>query len=107
MIAVASAFRRTTEDVDRLLVLQQFLRACIEAKIEIIAYCFMPDHVHQLVKGICHDRWLRKDEEPRTIVRYIIENPVRAKLVEKAEDYPFTGSQRLTIAELKEWAYRY
>ena len=122
------------------LVLQQFLRAAREAEVEIVAYCFMPDHVHQLVKGCSlkadgrlymkhakqyagyyfklrygekplqrygHDRWLRKDEEPRTVVRYIIENPVRAGLVEKVEDYPFTGSETLTIEQLKEWAYTY
>ena len=34
------------------LVKQQFLRACSESDFEIDAYCFMPDHVHQLVRGV-------------------------------------------------------
>jgi putative transposase len=37
------------ESVD--LVQLQFLRAATENEIAIIAYCFMPDHVHQLVTG--------------------------------------------------------
>jgi len=122
------------------LVRQQFLRACGETEFEIVAYCFMPDHVHQLVHGRSltadgrrymklakqysgfyfskaydqrlwqrygHDRFLRKDEEPRTIVRYILENPVRAGLIVDPRDYPFTGSQIHTIDELFEWAYTY
>ena len=54
-----------------------------------------------------HDRFLRQDKDPRTVVRYIIENPVRAGLVEKVEDYPYTGSQIHTTRELMEWAYTY
>lgn len=36
------------------LVRAQILRAAAETNFEIIAYCFMPDHLHQLVKG-CSD----------------------------------------------------
>jgi putative transposase len=121
------------------LVLRQFLRAGAEAEIELSAYCFMPDHVHQVVKGTSptsdgrryiklakqyagfyfsqtygetpfqrygHDRWLRKDGQIRRTIRYVIENPVRAGIVESIEDYPYTGSQVYTIEQLKEWAYR-
>jgi len=38
-------------------------------------------------------------------IRYVIENPIEAGLVEKVEDYPFTGSQVYTIEQLKECAY--
>jgi putative transposase len=122
------------------LVRKQFLRAASETEIAIVAECFMPDHVHKLVKGCSpradgrrymklakqysgyyfkqayrealwqrygHDRFLRKDDEPRTIVRYILENPVRAGLVGKVEDYPFIDSQLHTLEELIEWAYTY
>ena len=34
------------------LVLQQFMRALSELEFELITYCFMPDHVHQLIRGI-------------------------------------------------------
>jgi putative transposase len=33
------------------LVLSQFLRAALEAHVAVIAYCFMPDHVHLLTEG--------------------------------------------------------
>jgi len=33
------------------LVREQILRSCREAEFEVIAYCYMPDHVHQLVHG--------------------------------------------------------
>ncbi|MGZ8153589.1 MAG: transposase [Methylovulum sp.] len=35
-----------------------------------------------------HDHALRKDEEIKNIARYIVANPLRAKLVEKLDDYP-------------------
>lgn len=120
------------------LVRAQFLRAASETDVAIVAECFMPDHVHQLVKGCSltangrtymklakqysgyyfnreygeklwqrygHDRFLRRDQEPRAIIRYILENPVRAGLVEKVQDYPFTYSRLHTTEELIEWAY--
>jgi putative transposase len=33
------------------LVLSQFLRAAVEEDFSVLAYCFMPDHVHFLVQG--------------------------------------------------------
>ena len=35
-----------------------------------------------------HDRALRKEEDIRKIARYIVANPLRAKLVENIYDYP-------------------
>jgi REP element-mobilizing transposase RayT len=51
-----------------------------------------------------HDRFLRKVHEVRTIVRYVIENPVRAGLVQGVDEYPFIGSQLHSREELIEWA---
>ncbi len=120
------------------LVRAQFLRASGETKVVNVAYSFMPDHVHQLVKGDTptadakryiklakqysgfyfkqafhlklwerdgFTRVLLADHEPQVAARYIIENPVRAGLVRRVEDYPFTGSQRYTMKQLMEWAY--
>jgi putative transposase len=120
------------------LVRDQILRACKESGFEVIADCYMPDHLHQLVHGRTptsdglkfirlgkqysgfyfkkafkqpvwqrygHDRFLRQDKDVWRIVRYIIENPVRAGLVEKVEDYPFIGSQLHSREELMKWAY--
>jgi putative transposase len=39
-----------TERVD--LVLEQFVRAATEEGFAIVAYCFMPDHVHLLIEGL-------------------------------------------------------
>jgi len=43
----------TADAVD--LVLQQILRAASETAFVIIAYCFMPDHVHLLIEGTAPD----------------------------------------------------
>jgi REP-associated tyrosine transposase len=42
-----------------------------------------------------HDRIVRQDEDLSAYVDYILQNPVRAGLVERAEDYPY-ASTRLT-----------
>ena len=39
-----------------------------------------------------YDHILRKDEIIERVAWYILENPVRRNLVEKPEDYPFSGS---------------
>lgn len=52
-----------------------------------------------------YDHILRRDDEPRLTVRYIIENPVRRGLVARPEDYPFTGSALYRMEQLLEWAY--
>jgi putative transposase len=38
-----------------------------------------------------HDRVKRADEDERYIARYIVENPVRAGLVERYDQYEFAG----------------
>ena len=35
-----------------------------------------------------HDHAIRKDEDIKGVARYIVANPLRARLVEKIEDYP-------------------
>ena len=39
-----------------------------------------------------HDRALRRDEDLRTVARYIVANPQRARLVDRLGDYPFWNS---------------
>jgi REP element-mobilizing transposase RayT len=36
-----------------------------------------------------HDHALRRDEDIHAVARYIIANPLRAKLVDRAGDYPY------------------
>ena len=117
------------------LVLAQISRAATENQFDIIAYCFMPDHVHLLVEGTAdssdckqfiarlkqysgyyysaayHEKlWqrygfehvLRDDETTMVVAKYILENPIRAGLVNRVEDYPFVGSLVYSVAELIE-----
>lgn len=47
-----------------------------------------------------HDRILRNDEATLAVVRYILENPVRAGLVARFSDYRYSGSDRYSLEEL-------
>ncbi len=49
-----------------------------------------------------HDRVLRDEEATTTVVRYMLENPVRAGLVDRPELYPFWGSLVWSRRELLE-----
>ncbi len=41
-----------------------------------------------------HDRWMRNAEEYRRSKKYIEQNPVEAKLVDRPEDYVFSSASR-------------
>jgi putative transposase len=119
------------EHVD--LVLEQILRSARDTGFAIVAYCFMPDHVHLVVEAESEasdcrqfikrakqfagyhfkqnfgnslwqrygfERVLRNDESMLSVARYTLENPVRAGLVTRVEDYAFAGSQVYPIAEI-------
>jgi len=43
---------------------------------------------------------LRSNEATLFVARYILENPVRANLVPRVEDYPFVGSCVYTVREI-------
>ena len=47
-----------------------------------------------------YERVLRNDEATLGVIRYIVENPVRAGLVRCAEEYPFSGSAVYTLREI-------
>jgi len=101
---------------------QQILHAGAKHRFAVLAYVFMPDHLHLLVEGQTADadfrafmrflrrrtaieyrrltllklwqdgyyeRVLRKDDATPAVISYILDNPVRAGLVENATDYPF------------------
>jgi putative transposase len=111
----------------------QIARACGEQRMPLIAYCFMPDHLHLLVEGQSEDSdckqfiarakqysgfyyrrafgrplWqrygyehvLRDDQAAVSVARYILENPVRARIVATPQDYPFSGSSMHALEEL-------
>lgn len=47
-----------------------------------------------------NDHIIRDDVDLLDRMRYVVNNPVAAGLVEKPEDYPFLGSQRWSVEEL-------
>ena len=47
-----------------------------------------------------HDHIIRDDVDLLDRIRYVVNNPVAAGLVERPEDYPFLGSQRWSVEEL-------
>jgi putative transposase len=104
--------------------LKQILRTGDEDGFALVAYCFMPDHVHLAVKGRTPESDLRRfvkmakqrvaylartqfaipmiwqsgyyerivrAQAMESLVRYILDNPVQAGLVQRAEEYPFSG----------------
>ncbi|MBI4887691.1 MAG: transposase [Acidobacteria bacterium] len=48
------------------------------------------------------ERTLRPEETSLRVARYILENPVRAGLVRRVEDYPFLGSSVYTVEQILE-----
>ena len=119
------------EQVD--VVLEQILRSATDTGFALVAYCFMPDHVHLVVEAQsdasdCRlfikrakqfsgyyfkqkfgkplwqrygfEHVLRDDEATLGVARYTLENPVRAGLVSRVEDYPFVGSTMYPLAEI-------
>ena len=121
------------------LVLKQISRATFENQFAVIAYCFMPDHLHLLIEGRSdasdckrliarakqysafhfsrtyhQELWqrygfehvLRDDEVSQIVARYIVENPIRAGLVRRIEDYPYVGSLEYSLADLVEGVTR-
>jgi REP-associated tyrosine transposase len=103
----------------------QIQRTGSEEQFALIAYCFMPDHVHLAVEGRADNSDLRRFVKlakqrvayvarrqfaipaiwqsgyyervvrahgMANVVRYILDNPVQAGLVQRREQYPFSGS---------------
>jgi REP-associated tyrosine transposase len=122
-----------TDDQSVGLVLMELSRTADDQQFLVIAYCFMPDHVHLLVEGhypaadfrefvrIFKQRssfawkrqngttlWqrsyfehvLRDDEDTVGVAKYILENPVRADLAQRPEDYPYLGSMTMEVRHL-------
>jgi REP element-mobilizing transposase RayT len=48
-----------------------------------------------------HERVLRSDEATDVVIRYILENPIRAGLSTAVGEYGFAGSGEYTIDELR------
>ena len=111
----------------------QILRVAADERFAVVAYCYMPDHLHLLVTGeqptsdcrrfiarskqfsgfyyqkafgqrlwqrYGYEHVLRSDEVLLSVARYIVENPVRARIAKNAGDYPFSGSGLYSLVEI-------
>ncbi len=102
------------------LVLTHLSRTAADCDIAVFVYCFMPDHLHLVIEGESDSSdclefvrllkqltgyVLRNGESTQKTVRYVLENPVRAKLVTSPADYPHSGSLVYDRAALFEWAF--
>jgi REP element-mobilizing transposase RayT len=56
----------------------------------------------QLWQQSFFDRTLRGDEDTHDVIRYMVNNPVRARLVAAPQDYEFWGSQTHRREEILE-----
>jgi putative transposase len=66
------------------------------------AYHFAQHHGSRLWQRYPFEHVLRDDESTLVVARYILENPVRAGLVSRVEDYPFVGSLVYELREILE-----
>jgi putative transposase len=127
--------RFTSEDRVELVRLQ-IVHVAQREEFEVIAYCFMPDHLHLLVHGqnqtsdlkrfvarakqfsgyyyaqtfgerlwqrYGYERVVRDSEPTNIVVKYLLENPLRARLVARVQDYPYFGSSNYSRQELLEY----
>jgi REP-associated tyrosine transposase len=68
------------------------------------AYHYTAKFKHRLWQPYGYEHTLRSDEAAISVARYILENPVRAGLVTRIEDYPYSGSSVYTIEQILEAA---
>lgn len=68
-------------------------------------YYYARAHGASLWQRYGHEHVLRDDEKSRSVVAYILENPVRASLVRTVHEYRHVRSSRYSVKELIEFAY--
>ena len=107
-------------DFEPAMLLRKILKESDDAaNTKTLSFCIMPDHIHwlfelksgslsQAISGVkanysrktnskiwqdgFHDHSIRSDESLKNVARYIVANPLRAKLVASVAEYPFWDS---------------
>jgi REP element-mobilizing transposase RayT len=72
---------------------------------QLSAYHYKERYRHRLWQRYGYERALREEESTRTVVAYVLENPVRARLVETVREYPHLMSSLYDREALIEFAY--
>jgi REP element-mobilizing transposase RayT len=80
--------------------LESDLRRFVSSFKQKSGFRFSKERAARLWQDGYHDRILREEEGTLAVVRYILENPVRAGLVANFSDYPYSGSDRYSLDEL-------
>jgi putative transposase len=80
------------------------LRESVRVWKQLVGYAWKRRTNTQLWQIGFHDHVLRERDDTRAIVRYLLNNPVRAGLVQAASEYPWSGSSLYTFQELAEHA---
>jgi putative transposase len=66
-------------------------------------YYFKREFNLQLWQRYGYEHVIRGDEATRDVIRYVLQNPIRAGLVTDVSDYPFVGSSEYSIQQLIEF----
>ena len=79
------------------------LKAFVVRMKQCTAFYFKKAFGRQLWQRYGYEHVIRHDEPTRAIIRYILENPIRAGLVRTVADYRFIGSSQYTVEQLVEY----
>ena len=69
------------------------------------AYAYKRRVGGRLWQSSFHDHALRGNESTQAVVRYVLENPVRARLAKSPCEYPYSGSLVYSKEEVVAWAF--
>ena len=75
-------------------------RAFIKRSKQFSGFYYQKAFSRRLWQRYGYEHVLRGDEALLSVARYIIENPVRARLVKSVCDYPFTGSPLYSLEQI-------
>lgn len=76
------------------------LKAFISRMKQYTGFYFKKEFGRPLWQRYGYERIIREEEQTQAIVRYILENPIRAGLVQTVDGYPFVGSSEYTLDQL-------
>ena len=79
------------------------LKAFVTRMKQFSGYHFQRDFGCRLWQRYSYERVLRGDESTGAVIRYVLENPIRAELVASVQDYPFIGSSEYSLEQLLEF----
>jgi putative transposase len=78
------------------------VKAFVSRAKQLAGYHFKQETGHRLCQRYGYERVLREDETTLEVIRYIVENPVRAGLTRDVASYPFWGSEVYSREQLME-----